>query len=88
MDTIVEMLATLVVAMAVAALSLFGVKIDAPHATAPKPPVISRTANTTPVTTPVTGPAAAPQEAAKATPAQPMAADCPKKKIAAASTKA
>ena len=75
MDTLVEILATLVVIMATAALSLFGVKMDASSTTAAKPPVISRTSSAAPMHDR--------QEAAKAMPVQPMAADCPLRKASA-----
>ena len=75
MDTLVEILATLVVAMAAAALSLFGVKMDASAPTASKPPVISRTSSAAPVRDQ--------QEAAKSMPVQPLAADCPLQKAKA-----
>ena len=69
MNTLVEMLATIVVAMAAAALSLFGVKVQADHAPPPQPPpVISRTANPQ---------SHAPQSL---TPARPMIAECPLRK--------
>lgn len=73
MDTLVELVATLVVALAAAALSLFGVRAQADHAPRAKPPVISRTADSRPAEasrTPMPLAAPAPQ-------VQPMAADCP-----------
>jgi hypothetical protein len=81
-DTLVEILATLVAVMAAAALSLFGVKIDAPHATAHKPPTISRTSEAASI------PPAPAVGSAAALPRQPMAADCPLKKARPTAEKA
>lgn len=82
MDTLVEIVATLVVAMAAAALSLFGVKIDAPQSTAHKPPMISRTSEAAAL--PV-APAAA---LVTAPPPAPTAVHCPIKKTRPAADKA
>jgi hypothetical protein len=77
-DTLVELVATLVVALAAAALSLFGVRAQADHAPRARPPVISRTADARPLDeasrtpTPLAVPAPPNQHLV-----QPMAADCP-----------
>lgn len=87
MDTLVELVATLVVALAAAALSLFGVRAQADHAPRARPPVISRTADARPVDD--ASRAAMPLAAPRNQPStQPMAADCPMGKARRAVSKA
>lgn len=77
MDEILDMLAAVVVTLAVAALSLFGVKVE-PHGAgkAERPAVVSRTANT--------APARAEADAESDPVADAFDADCPELKKAKA----